>query len=127
MDQKAQLSAEYLLLFVIVISIVLVIVPYAGDQSELDKVSTSVRLGAVNTTSEMVFLNQITEPVKVTSIDMTGGSNVTFQIHLSTSSLSTAQDQAIINGTMNYLASEGYNVTGNTLTTSRHVYTITMA
>ncbi len=71
MDQKAQISIEYILLVAIILAVVLVFALIITDQNEQNNVATAAQLGASNATANMVFTNTSQSPVKVTSVTMT--------------------------------------------------------
>jgi uncharacterized protein (UPF0333 family) len=138
MDQRGQISVEYILLLAIVLAIVLVFAVVITNQSEESNVAAAAQLGATNATTNLVFLNASQTPVKVTSVTMTNnstvGSTINMAIHFSKSV--TAQQNTIFQNIEKSLRAAGYNNLVNTnssitLTTStgvgvRHVYIITL-
>jgi uncharacterized protein (UPF0333 family) len=141
MDQRAQISMEYILLVSIVIITVVVFALVITDQSEQNNVATAAQLGASNATANLVFTNNSQSPVQVTKVTMTNNTNNTnigMTIHFSRS---VASQQAIIfngiaaslnsalNGT-NYTivqSSDYLKLTTSTQTGVRHVYNITLS
>jgi len=127
MDERAQISVEYLLFVAIVLAIVLLFGMIVTDQSEQNNVATATKLGASNGTANLIFFNTTTEPVKVTTFNMTDGTNIDISIGLSRP-VSNQQQASILKSAELSLISSGFNVANNgnslTVTTSRHSYTI---
>jgi uncharacterized protein (UPF0333 family) len=134
MDQRAQISMEYVLFLAMVVVIVSLFGVYVSDQSELNSVSAAVKLGAENATTNMVITNNNMEPVRVMNISM-NASNSTENVTLALSrSLTAAQNVTVFNNIAKSLIAQGYNPlydpdTMNNITfqTSRHNYTIKLA
>jgi uncharacterized protein (UPF0333 family) len=135
MDQKAQISIEYILLVAIILAVVLVFALIITDQNEQNSVATAAQLGASNATANMLFTNTSQSPVKVTSVTMTNvnSTNINMVIHFSGPITNNAP---VIGSIINSLQASGYsNITNTssslTLTTTtsgagiRHIYTIT--
>ncbi len=57
MDQKAQISIEYILLVAIILVVVLVFALIITNENEQNNVATAAQLGASNATANMVFTN----------------------------------------------------------------------
>ena len=136
MDQRAQISVEYILLVAIILAIVIVFALIITDQSEQNKVATAAQLGASNATANILFTNTSQTPVKVTSVTMTNGTNINLVIHFSRSV--TSQQGTILQSIENSLRAAGFNnlvktntsITVTTTTTAaglRHTYLITLA
>lgn len=135
LDQKGQISIEFVLVVGIILVLVLVFAPYIGAQSELNAVSAAARSGAMNATSEIVFLDSSAEPVRVNDIKLIGsGQNLTIQMHLSRS-ISGNQPETIMNGTLRSIVAQGYtrDDSGTTdtslddiIVTGRHNYKVTL-
>ena len=140
MDQRAQISVEYILLVAIVLTIVLVFSLIITNQNEQNNVATAVQLGAANATANIVLMNNSQSPLKVTSVSMSNGTNrgsdINVVIHFSRS----VGDQGgiILSSVTKSLTSSGFtNVANNnntvivtTSTTSggtTHRYLITLA
>lgn len=116
MDQRAQISAEYILLVAMIFSIVLIFSYTIINENEQNNIATAVKLGAVNATANIVLTNNTQSPVKVTSIDMSNvnkkGSDINVIIHFSRN----INDQSIIifNSIIKSLNSSGFNnITSN--------------
>ena len=135
MDQKAQISIEYILLVAIILLVVLVFALIITDQNEQNSVATAAQLGASNATANMLFTNTSQSPVKVTSVTMTdvNSTNINMVIHFSGP---ITNNTPVIGSIINSLQASGYsNITNTssslTLTTTtsgagiRHIYTIT--
>jgi len=137
MDQRGQISIEYILLLAIILVIVVIFGLIITDQSEQNNVASAVQLGATNATANLVFGNNSQSPVKVTNVAMTGtGQNISMVVHFSRSV--TDQQSTILASIIQSLKSSGYtnivNTTNSiTLTTSttstgtRHIYYITLS
>ena len=136
MDQRAQISIEYVLFLALVVVIVLVFAGFIGDQFELNTVSSAAKLGAENGTTNMVITNSSMQPVRVMNISMNAsvnGTNETVTLTLSRS-LTDAQNVMVFNNITKSLIAQGYNpiydpktMNNITLQTSRHNYTIKLA
>jgi len=126
MDQKGQISIEFVLIIAFMLVIVLLIASYAGETSESYTVLSAARAGATNALTELSLNKTIMTPVRVEKINTNGSGkyiNITIQI---SSSLSGYQNQSIINSTLASIAAQGYNWTDNSIVTSRHVYNVTL-
>ena len=137
MDQRGQISIEYVLLVSIVLIIVVVFGLIITDQSEQNNLASAVQLGASNATANLVFGSSSQSPVKVTNVAMTGtGQNINVVVHFSRPV--TDQQSTIIASIVKSLNSSGFtNVTSTTssvtVTTSatatgtHHIYNITLS
>jgi|WetSurMetagenome_2_1015567.scaffolds.fasta_scaffold1415340_1 hypothetical protein len=131
MDQRAQISIEYVLIVAITLVIVLLFAGFAGDQLELNSVSAAVKLGAENATTNMIITNTGMEPVRVMNISM-NATNSTENITLALSrSLTAAQNVTVLTSINNTLISQGYNpvydpstMNNIILQTNKHNYNI---
>lgn len=129
MDQRAQISVEYVLLAAIVLLVVVAFGLIIAEQSEMNSVATAVKMGAENSTTYLSLNNSTMQPVRVTSIDMSGAYNVNIQVHFS--SPVTSLQEKILSSINKSLTEQGYKTAyaGGTqidLVTSRHNYTITI-
>ncbi len=129
MDQRGQISVEYVLLAAIVLLVIVVFGFAIANETELNSVATAVKMGAENGTTQASILNATMQPVRVTSINMTGTGNVTIQVRFS-SSINSVQE-TILQSINKSLTTSGYktNYSGGTtlnLQTNRHNYTITL-
>ena len=134
MDNKGQISVEFILFLAIVLVIVLAVGYFISDQSEQNNIATATRLGAENATTSMGITNPGIMPVRVEAIQMNGNQNITVIINLSYSSTQIAN--TTLTGVYNALTSQGYapqkgivlnNIQNLTINTSRHKYTIQVA
>lgn len=126
MDQKGQISIEFVLVIGLIVVIVLAIAPYIGEQNENNVIAVAAREGASNTITNITLLNRNMAPIVVKDLKMTGsGQNITIQIRLS-SSVSSDQNQLIVNGTLASIAAQGYTLTNGTIVTNRHRYNVTL-
>ena len=87
MDQRAQISVEYILLVAIVLMIVLVFSLIITNENEQNNVATAAQLGAANASANIVLTNSSQSPIRVTSVSMTNGttrgSDINVVIHFS--------------------------------------------
>ena len=134
MDQRAQISIEYILLVSIVIIIVVVFALIITNQSEQNNVATAAQLGASNATANLVFTNNSQSPVRVTEVTMSNSTNQTAPINMTIHFSRSVTDQkaTILSSIAKSLQSSGYNNSVITdgilnLTTSKHNYIITLA
>jgi uncharacterized protein (UPF0333 family) len=132
MDSRGQHSAQYILIVGIVLLVILLIAFLATDQTEQNSIATAARIGAANTSAEIGILNTTTRPIRVTKVDMTGGTNITITIFLSNTDLSSEQKQTILTGVQQAIENEGFTVqnnAGNSLTidTLKHDYLIKLS
>jgi uncharacterized protein (UPF0333 family) len=140
MDQRAQISVEFILLVAIVLTIVLVFSLIITNENEQNNVATAAQLGAANATANIVLTNTSQSPIKVTSVSMSNGtvrgSDINVVIHFSR----PVGDQSgtILNSIVKSLTSSGFNNVANnnntvTVTTSTtsggttHRYLISLA
>ena len=136
MDQRGQISVEYILLVAIILFVVLIFASIVINGNEENNVASAVQLGASNATANMVFTNTSQPPVKVTNVNMTNINNstqVNVVIHFSGP---ISNPVPVFNSIINSLNSSGFNnITQNstalTLTTQsgsgiRHIYIITL-
>jgi len=126
MDQRGQISVEYILLAAIVMLIVIVFGWVIANESELNSVASAVKIGAENGTTFASTLNPTMQPVRVTSLDTNGENDITIQVHFS-SSVDSIKD-TILQSIEKSLADNGYTATNDgsklNLATGRHNYII---
>ncbi len=130
MDQRGQISVEYILIAALVMLVVIVFGVVITNESELNSVASAVKTGAENGTTYASILDASMQPVKVTNVSMTGDDNVTIQVRFSSSVDSV--NETILKSINNSLTGSGYptNYSGGStlnLETNRHNYTITLA
>ena len=129
MDQRGQISVEFVLFAAIVLVVVLTFGLAITDQAEQNAVASAVKIGAENSTTQMSLLNRSMQPVRVTSINTTDTGVINIQVKFSGNV--TANKVLILNSINNALTSQGY-VTGYSggslinMTTSKHNYIITI-
>ena len=122
MDRRGQISIEFVLILALMAIIVVAIGGYVGDASEQSMISSAVRTAADNAATNLVITNRSTNPANVENINSIGnGANITLQINISGSNQTF---DAIKSSVLNSVAAQGYNVTGSSIITGRHVYTI---
>ena len=137
MDDRAQVSVELILFLAFVLAIILVFATYIADANEKNIIETSVKLGAENATSTMVLLDRSMEPLRVTSISVSGSDPIVMTLHFSRSIDYTTQ-KYVAEGVVTSLISQGYDAESNytdtnelkgnvTLQKARHNYLIKTA
>jgi uncharacterized protein (UPF0333 family) len=137
MDQRAQISIEYILLVAIVLLVVIVFALIITNQNEQNNVATAAQLGASNAVANTIFTNTSQYPVKVTYVNMTNstnGTDVNIVIHFSGP---VSNQSNVINNISSSLIAAGYsnitlssgslNLITSTGTGIRHNYTITLS
>jgi len=137
MDQRGQISIEYILLVAIILVIVVIFGLIITDQNEQNNVASAVQLGATNATA-IVFSDNTQSPLRVTDVAMTnsGSTNIFIVVHFSRS-VTNIQSQIIGNITKSLISSGFTNISNTTNTINlitsttasgvRHNYTITLS
>ena len=124
MDQRGQISIEFVLILALMAVIVCAVGWYVSDANEQSVITSAVRSAADNATTSLSLLNRSMAPVRVEDINtITNGSNITLQVDIS-GSLSSTQTQSINSSILSSIASQGYTVTNNAIITGKHRYTI---
>ena len=137
MDQRAQISIEYILLVAIILLVVLVFSTLIFAENEQNNVATAAQLGASNASSILAYTDTSQSPIKVTYVTMTNSNNNTINLVIHFSRPITNQTpilNSIANSLNNTLNSTSYNQTINmiqtstslTWTTHRYTYYITL-
>ncbi|MBP2045221.1 class III signal peptide-containing protein [Methanobacterium aggregans] len=137
MDDRAQISVELILFLAIVLAIVLVFATFIADANEKNIIETSVKLGADNATSTMALLDRSMQPLRVTSIDVTGSDPIVMTLHFSRP-IDYNTQKYVAEGVVTSLISQGYDAESNytdtnklkgnvTLQKARHNYLIETA
>jgi uncharacterized protein (UPF0333 family) len=131
MDQKGQISIEFVLIIALIFVIVLAVGSYVGEQNELNSVSVAARTGATDAVTNLVITNNIS-PLRIEDIRMNGsGKNLILFINIS-GPISTSSNQTIVNNTLNSIASVGYtrinsgNIFTDYINTTRHTYNVVL-
>lgn len=134
MNDRGQISAEYILMLGFIVVVVLLVASYAGEQNEQNSVAESVRQGATSAVTELSILNRTLQPVRVNGVNMTSGTDVIITVNLSDPSLNLQQKAVVLQGSKSSLENQGFSVTGNgipvqnlTFNTSRHNYLVKLA
>jgi uncharacterized protein (UPF0333 family) len=140
MDQRAQISIEYILLVAIILLVVLVFSTLIFAENEQNNVATAAQLGASNATAILAYTDTSQSPIKVTYVSMTNSNTtnntINLVIHLSRPITNqTPILNSIANSLNNTLNSTPYNHTINsvqtstslTWTTNRYTYYITLS
>lgn len=126
MDQRGQISVEYILLAAIVMMFVIIFGWVIAEESEVNSVVTAVKMGAENGTTYASILNPNMQPVRVTSLETGGENDITIQVHFS-SSVDSIKD-TILQSIEKSLADNGYTANNDgsklNLATGRHNYII---
>lgn len=136
MEQKGQISVEFILLIGLIVVIILAIVPYIGQANENNIIALAAKEGALNATTNLALLNRNMAPLRVEDISTIGnGHNLTIRIDIS-GTISTDQNKTIVNSTLSSIAAQGYKRVnsanssnspyGDYIITSRHNYNITL-
>jgi uncharacterized protein (UPF0333 family) len=129
MDQRGQISVEFVLFAAIVLVVVLAFALVISDQAEKNSVASAVKIGAENSTTQMSLLNRSMQPIRVTSINMTDTGVINIQVKFSGN---VNANQALILGSINNaLTTQGFTTgySGGSLinmTTNKHNYVITI-
>ena len=131
MNDRGQISAEYILMLGFLIVVILLVASYAGEQNEQNSVASSVRQGASSAVTDLSILNRTLQPVRVNGVNMTSGADINITINLSDSSLNLQQKATILQGSKSSLEGQGFTVTENgnpvqnlTFSTARHNYLV---
>ena len=136
MDQRGQISIEFVLILALMAVIVSSIGLYIGTANEQNVISSAVRSSADNATTTLSLLNRSMNPLRVTDIKtVSNGTNVNIYIDIS-GSLSTNQTNTTINSILNSIAAQGYTRVNTTtpdtapqndyVVTNRHKYKVTL-
>jgi uncharacterized protein (UPF0333 family) len=132
MDQRGQISIEFVLVVAFMLVIVLLVGSYIGEQSELNTVTAAARNGAMEASTDLALLNRNMEPLRVNDVKMNGsGQNLTLLINVS-GPISNNANITIFNSTINSIAAQGYTIDVQNTTklfddvvvTSRHRYSV---
>ncbi len=133
MDQKGQISLEFVLVIAFMLVIVILMGSYISDSNEINTVTTAARTGAMDSVTNLTILNRNMDPIRVNDIRMTGnGQNLTLLINLS-GPVSNNANITIFNAVINSIANVGkYQIntvdSGNpfddVVITSRHTYSV---
>jgi len=134
MDHKGQISVEVVLILGIMFCIVILVGPYVAEQNEFNSVLGAAKTGAMAVITNNATVNN-SAPIRVSNIQIVGsGHDLTIRIDVSRT-ISTAQNQSIMNGTLSSIAALGYTWnTGGTpndfsddyILTSRHKYVLSI-
>ena len=130
MDQRAQISIEYILLIAIILLVVLIFASIAFNENENNDVASAVQLGANNATANMVFTNTSQAPVRVTSVYMNNSTSTQYNIVIHFSGQVSNPTQ-VFNSIINSLNAAGFNNTSQNstaivVTTQKLSYIITL-
>jgi uncharacterized protein (UPF0333 family) len=132
MDQRGQISIEFVLVVAFMLVIVLLVGSYIGEQSELSTVTAAARNGAMEAATDLALLNRNMEPLRVNDVKMNGsGQNLTLLINVS-GPISNNANRTIFNSTIQSIAAQGYtidvqnttNLFDDVVVTSRHRYSV---
>ena len=124
MDQRGQISIEFVLILALMAVIVSSIGLYIGTANEQNVISSAVRSSADNATTTLSLLNRSMPPVRVEDISTIGsGQNITLQVDIS-GSLSNSQNLNITSSILSSIAAQGYTVTNTSIVTAKHTYTL---
>jgi len=110
MDQRGQISIEFVLVAALMLVIVLLVGSYIGDQNEINTVTAAARTGAMDAATDLALLNRNIEPLRVNDVRMNGsGQNLTLLINVS-GPISNNANRTIFNSTIRSIASQGYTI-----------------
>lgn len=132
MDQRGQISIEFVLVVAFMLVIVLLVGSYIGEQSELSTVTAAARNGAMEAATDLALLNRNMEPLRVNDVRMNGsGQNLTLLINVS-GPISNNANIKIFNSTIQSIAAQGYTIDiqnttdlfDDVVVTSRHRYSV---
>ena len=118
MDDRAQISVELILFLAFVLAIILVFATYIADANEKNIIETSVKLGAENATSTMALLNPSMQPLRVTSISVSGSNPIVMTLHFSRT-IDYDTQKYVAEGVVTSLISQGYDAESNYTDTSK--------
>lgn len=132
MDQRGQISIEFVLVMSLMLVIVLLAGSYASEQNEINTVTAAARTGSMGAVTNLALLNVNMEPIRVEDIRMNGsGQNLTLLINVS-GPISTSANRTIFNATIQSILNlnQGYtldqrnltNIYDDVVVTSRHNY-----
>lgn len=123
MDQRGQISIEFVLILALMAVIVSAIGWYVGNANEQNVISSAVRSSADNATTSLSLLNSSMKPTRVGNITTTdNGTKITLRVYIH--GLPSSLTQNVTSSILSSIASQGYNVTGNTIVTKKHIYII---
>ncbi|MGZ7118805.1 MAG: hypothetical protein ACXVH2_03790 [Methanobacterium sp.] len=133
MDQRGQISIEFVLVIAFMLVIVLLIGSYIGDNNEINTVTTAARTGSMDAVTNLTILNRNMDPIKVNDVRTTGnGQNLTLLINLS-GPISNNANITIFNAAIQSMANVGQyaiNTSNSTnpfddvVVTSKHRYSV---
>jgi uncharacterized protein (UPF0333 family) len=125
MDQRGQISIEFVLVVALMLPIVLLVGSYIGDQNEINTVTTAARTGAMDAVTDLAILNRSMEPLRVKDVRMSeNGQNLTLLINVS-GPISDSANRTILNASIQSIAAQvGRNVTNNVVVTGRRTYSV---
>jgi len=110
MDQRGQISIEFVLVMALMLLIVLLAGSYIGDQNEINTVAAAARMGAVDAAANLAILNRNMEPLRVNDVRMNrSGQNLTLLINIS-SPISNNTNRTIFNSTIRSIAAQGFTI-----------------
>jgi uncharacterized protein (UPF0333 family) len=130
MDQKGQISIEFVLVVALMLVIVLLVGSYTGEQNEINTVTAAARTGAMDAATDLALLNRNMEPLRINDVRMNGsGQNLTLLINVSGPVLDNT-NRTLFNATIRSIAALGYTIDTRNLTdyfddvvvTGRHTY-----
>lgn len=132
MDQRGQISIEFVLVMSLMLVIVLLAGSYAGGQNEINTVTAAARTGSMDAVTNLTLLNVNMEPIRVEDIRMSGsGQNLTILINVS-GPISTSANRTIFTATIQSILNlnQGYtldqknplDIYDDVVVTSRHRY-----
>jgi hypothetical protein len=107
MDIKGQLSAEYILILGFMFVIILVFAAVIGPNIEQNSVMSAARDGASNALSNISTSNSSVPPIRVTSINVTGGTSKTVKIKFS-NMIPVDYNATVLDAIISNVVNQGY-------------------
>ncbi|MCK9150656.1 hypothetical protein [Methanobacterium alcaliphilum] len=112
MDKRGQLTAEFILIVGFIIVIVLLVVSYIGPQVEQNSVMAAAREGASAAIANIDIVDISVQPIRVTSLQVTGDTDKTVRI-LFSGTIPENYKAVIMNKTVNTVVEQGFTQINN--------------
>ncbi len=131
MDQRGQISIEFVLVIAFMLVIVILVGSYASEQNEISSITAAARTGATDAITIIAITNKNLNPTRINEIRMNGsGQNLTLLLNIS-GPISIEANRTVFNATIQSMAkvgNYGINTNNNTnlfddvVVTGRHNY-----
>lgn len=112
METRGQLTAEFILIVGFIIVIVLAVVSYIGPQNEQNTVLAAAREGATDAIAKIDIIDLTVQPIRVTSLQVTGDTNKTVRI-LFSGTIPEKYKAVILNQTVATVVNQGFTQINN--------------